>query len=347
MADNVRKIMIISDTNYKPVKMYLDQMPKLAKGFIRLGHDVRHLSYCGILSQLSLFKSRSLSSFFFKKKVDETLARFAKHYRPDIIYISFAKHLDRATVSLLRENAPSAVLVGMDGDPWPEREKGRIETATELDILMATNDGIFLDKYKQAGVKKCVFMPNMCDPDIDHRYQVDDTWKSDVLWTGAVQHTVGLADGDKTRQKVIDLLAQRPNVRIYGCMGRPKIEGLNYLYAISGARIGVNVNAYESVRFCHSDRLTQYLACGTLVMAKRFDGCDLLYKDKTHLCYFDEPAECMELIDWYLAHEDERKKIADSGMERCHTCFSSVRIAQCILDLAQTGQYKAPWGIFS
>jgi glycosyltransferase involved in cell wall biosynthesis len=341
--DKVLKILILSDSNYKPVKMYLDQMPKLAKGFIRLGHDVRHLSYCSILSQLSPFKSRSLSSFFFKKKVDETLARFAKHYKPDIVYISFAKHLDRATLSLLRETAPLAVFVGGDGDPWPEREKGRIETARELDILMATNNGRFLDEYRRAGVKKCVFMPNMCDPDIDRRYDVEEKWRCDVLWTGAVQHTVGLADGDQTRQKVIDLLAQRPNVRIYGCMGRPKIEGLNYLYAISGAKIGINVNAYESVRFCHSDRLTQYLACGTLVLAKRFDGCELLYKDKTHLRYFDEPAECMELIDWYLAHEDERKKIADSGMEHCHTCFNSVKIAGYILELIETGTYSAPW----
>jgi hypothetical protein len=343
----IRKILIISDTNYKPVKMYLDQMPKLAKGFIRLGHDVRHLSYCGILSQLSPFKSRSLSSFLYKRKTDEIIAKFAKHYKPDIIYISFAKHLDKVTILHLREAVPSATVIGGDGDPWPDREKGRIETALQLDILMATNDGAFLDKYRQAGVKKCVFMPNMCDPDIDYRYEVDQTWKSDVLWTGAAQHTVGLADGDKTRQQVIELLVQRPNVSVYGCLGRPKIEGINYLYAISGAKIGVNMNAYESVKLCHSDRLTQYLACGTLVMAKRFEGCNLLYQDKMHLRYFDQPAECMEMIDWYLAREDERRKIADSGMEHCHTCFNSVKIAGYILNLAETGQYKAPWGVFS
>lgn len=347
MPLNVRKILIISDTNYRPVKMYLDQMPKLTKGFIRLGHDVRHLSYCGILSQLSPFKSRSLSSFLYKKKVDEILARFAGHYKPDIIYISFAKHLDAVTLAMVREAASSAVLLGMDGDPWPEREPGRIETARGVDILLATNDGIFMDKYRQAGIKKCIFMPNMCDPDLDHRYEVDDKWKSDVLWTGAVQHSVGMTDGDQERQKVIDLLTERPNVRIYGCMGRPKIEGLNYLYAISGARIGVNVNAYESVRLCHSDRLTQYLACGTLVLAKRFEGCDLLYHDTKHLRYFNEPAECMELVDWYLSHENERKKIADSGMEHCHTCFNSVKIAGYILDLVEAGQYQAAWGKYS
>lgn len=347
MARQVRKILIISDTNYKPVKLYLDQMPKLTKGFIRLGHDVRHLSYCGLLSQLSPFKSRSLSSFIYKKKVDEILARFTSHYKPDIIYISFAKHLNAATLSLLREAAPAAVLIGMDGDPWPEREPGRIETAKGLDVLMATNDGIFIDQYRQAGINKCIFMPNMCDPDLDHRYEVDQKWKSNILWTGAVQHTVGLTDGDQGRQEIVHKLAQRSDAQIYGCLGRPKIEGMNYLYAISGARIGINVNAYESVRLCHSDRLTQYLACGTLVLAKRFEGCDLLYQDMKHLRYFEEPAECMDMAEWFLAHENERKKIADDGMEHCHTCFNSVRMAGYILELVQTGQYQAPWGKYS
>ena len=341
------KILIVSDTNYRPIKMYLDQMPKLAKGFIRLGHDVRHLSYCGIMSQLSPFKSRSLSGFLFKKKVDETLSRFAKNYRPDIVYISFAKHLDKVTISLLRQAAPSAVFVGGDGDPWPEREKGRIEIARELDILMATNNGSFLDEYRQAGVKKCVFMPNLCDPDIDRRYDVDEMWKSDMLWTGAIQHTVGLADGDKTRQDVISVLAQKPNVRIYGCLGRPKISGIDYLYAISGAKIGIAINAINSISLYHSDRFTHYTACGTMVLAKRVPDTERLMADKIHVRYFDTPQECADLTDWYLAHEDERKKIADSGMEHCHTCFNSVRIAQYILDLIDTGQYQSPWGVFS
>jgi hypothetical protein len=283
----------------------------------------------------------------FKRKTDEIIAKFAKHYKPDIIYVSFAKYLDGATLSLLRQAAPSAIFVGGDGDPWPQREAGRIETARGLDILMATNNGSFLDEYKQAGVKKCVFMPNMCDPDIDHRYPVEESWKSDVLWTGTIQHGVGLADGDRTRREVIDLLAQRPNVKIYGCMGQPKVEGLNYLYAISSAKIGIAINAINSISLYHSDRFTQYTAGGTMVLAKRVPDTECLMADKIHVRYFDTPGECLELVEWYLAHEDERKKIADSGMEHCHTCFNSVKIAQYIMDLADTGQYKAPWGVFS
>ena len=83
---------------------------------------------------------------------------------------------------------------------------------------------------------------------------------------------------------------------------------MDYLYAISGARIGVNVNAYESVKLCHSDRLTHYMVCGTFVLARKFEDCNLLFKDGQHLRYFDTIEEFFDLSKWYLEHKDERKK---------------------------------------
>lgn len=343
----VNKILIISDSNYKPIKMYLDQMPKLAKGFVRLGNDVRHLSYCGILSQLSPFKSRSLSSFIYKKKADELIAKYAKHYQPDIVYISFAKHLDSNTLNIIRNTVKSTVIIGCDGDPWPEREKGRIETACGLDFLMCTNNGSFLDSYRNAGVNKCVFMPNICDPDIDRKYEVENNWKSDILWTGTVQHASGISDGDKTREDVINLLEKKSNTKIYGCYSYSKIAGLEYFLAISGAKIGISINAINDISMYHSDRITHYLACGTMVLAKRVPDSEKLFEDRKHLRYFDEPQECMEMIDWYLKNESERQQIADQGMQHCHNNFNGTKIAQYILDLVNTGQYKAPWGVFS
>jgi len=187
----------------------------------------------------------------------------------------------------------------------------------------------------------------MCDPDIDHRYDVDEKWHCDILWTGVVQHTVGLDSGDTMREDVLGLFANRPGTKIYGCLGQPQIAGIDYLYAISGARIGISINAINSIHLYHSDRFTHYSACGTMVLAKRVPDTELLFEDKKHLRYFDEPQECMELADWYLAHENERKNIADSGMNYCHACFNSVKIAQYMLDLIDTGQYRAAWGIFS
>lgn len=336
-----KRIFIVADISSKPIKMFLNQMPKLAKGLIRLGHDTRIFSYCNALKQISPFKSKTLTSRFYKSKVDNLLADQIKNYKPDIVYVSFARVLDADTIEIMRQAAPDAVFIGGDGDPWPKLQPGRIETAKKLDILTATNDGQFLQDYKDAGVPLCVFMPNMCDPDIDNRYDVGPQWQTDILWTGTAKHHADISEN--FREKLVTELIERKNCSVYGCFGRPQIGGIDYLYAISGAKIGVNVNAYGPVKFCHSDRLTQYLACGTLVIAKRFDGCELLYKDNIHLRYFDTIEEFFELADYYLSHEDERKKIADAGMKHVHTEFNSVKIAGYILELIEEGTYSAPW----
>lgn len=339
--DKAKRIFIVADISYKAIKMFLDQMPKLAKGFIRLGHDVRLFSYCNALAAASPFKSKTLTAGFYKSKVDNILAAQIVNYMPDIVYVSFARVLDAQTVLRMREAAPNAVFIGGDGDPWPQHNKNRVETAKHLDIVTATNDGEFLNIYKDAGVSCCAFMPNMCDPDTDRRYEVSDKWRTDILWTGKAGHHAG---PDATlRADLVEELAKRPDCKLYGCRGRPKIAGIDYLHAISGARIGVNANSCKPVRLYSSDRLTHYLACGAFVLAERVPDGDLLFEDGNHLKYFAGVEEFFDLAQWYLQNEAERKKIADAGMKRAHEQFNSVKIAGYILDLIEKGDYDAPW----
>jgi len=324
--------------------MFLDQMPKLAKGFIRLGHDVRLFSYCSVLSQLSPLASKGFAARFYKSRVDKILAGQVKSYKPHVVYVSFARSLDERSVELMREAAPGTIFVGGDGDPWPKLQKDRrIETAKKLDILTATNDGQFLQDYRDAGVSQCVFMPNMCDPDTDRHYVVDDKWKTDVLWTGSIRHDPRRYPAENMRFEIIQRLAKMPNCSLYGCCGRPQIGGIDYFYAISGAKIGLCINADNTVRLYHSDRLTNYLASGVFVLAKRVPDSDLLFEDARHLRYFDSVEHFFELAEWYLSHETERKRIADAGMERAHKEFNCVKIAGYLLDIIENGICDAPW----
>ncbi len=340
-----KRILLVGDVNYNPVKMFLDQMHKLAKGFMRLGHDARIFSYSGALRQMSPLKSKEFSRFFFKARVDQLLARQIRNYEPNIVYVVFPKALDADTIKIARAARPDAVFIGFDGDPWPKLQGNRIDTAGRLDIVTATNDGQWLQDYRDAGVPLCAFIPNMCDPDVDRRYGLGRQWRTDILWTGKVSHHADTSD--TFREKLVTELTRRKGVSLYGCLGRPKIGGIDYLYAISGARIGVSVNAVNSVRLYYSDRLTHYLACGTMVLAKRVPDSELLFKDGVHLKYFETIDEFFELADYYLQHEEQRKKIADAGMHYCHEQFNSVRIAGYILDLVEKGDYSAPWTVNS
>jgi glycosyltransferase involved in cell wall biosynthesis len=338
-----KRILVISDMTHNPAKTFLDPARKLSKGFIKLGHDVSVFWYVNALFQASPIKSRTFASRFFKSKVDELLVANVRSYRPDIVFVCFPRVLDPVTVERTRQAAPDAVFIGLEGDPWPKLKSSRIEVAKSLDILFATNDGEFLQAYKNAGVLSCVFMPNACDPDVEYPYRVSDKWKSDILFTGKIEHLH--YPTEDMRPQIVGRLATMKNCAVHGCCGRPPIYGVDYFCAVSGARVAVSINAVNSVRLYHSDRLTHYLACGTFTLAKAVPDSDLLFEDGVHLKYFDTVDEFFELADWYLKHEKERERIAKAGLERAHTEFNCEKIAQYMLESIETGTYNAPWAV--
>jgi spore maturation protein CgeB len=334
---------MVSDLRLDAVQMFKNNPVKLAKGFIRLGHDVRQFSYFEMALGLSPVRNRTFAQLFSKNKTDEMLVKIIKNYKPDVIFVGFVRVLDALTIERMRKSAPNAVFIGLDVDAWPQLRPGRIETAKKLDILMATNNGQYLQTYRDAGVPKCVFMPNSCDPDVNHRYDIEDRWKSDILWTGLILHDSKRFPGEDLRYELVSRIAEMPNCAVYGSCGRPKVGGFDYLYAISGARIGLSINGDNNVAMYHSNRLTHYLSGGAFVLAKRVPDTDLLFKDKQHLRYFDTAEEFFDLADWFLKHESERKKIADAGMDWTHQQYNCVKIAGYMLDLIEKGTYDAPW----
>ncbi len=336
-----KRVLVVSALSYEPVKMFF-QARKLIKGFIRLGHDVMEFNHTRALREICPFKSNKIALKCYKQKVDALLAEQARYYEPEIVLLTFAKGMDKSSLELIRQQAPQAVLAGIDGDPWPRLQKGRIEVAKELDVLFVTNDGRWLQEYRDEGVKACYFMPNACDPDIEYRHPVTEEWKSNILWIGGLTHSAD--PGFVLRKEVIETLAKRGDSRIYGCCGRERIGGMDCIYAMSGAKIGVSINAYEGIRLCHSDRLIRLLSCGTFVLSNRFPDCERLYKEGKHLKYFGSLGEFLELVQWYLNHEAERKRIADAGMRLAHEQFNSTRIAGYMVDVIESGAYSAPWG---
>lgn len=334
------RIFFVNDTKDLDDRMLYADLRKRTKGFIRLGHDTQVFSYNTAFRLLSPFKSQSLSARFYKRRVDDLLVRQIGKYCPDVVHVAFAKHLDVETVIRMREAASGAFFLGLDVDLWPELHQNRIEAAKELDILLTTYDGRGIHAYRQAGVH-CVFMPNMCDPDIEHRYDVAEKWKSDILFTGRLRHKN--YPTEEWRAELVHKISERANGAVYGSCGRPFLGGIEYFYAISGAKIGLSINAANDIRLYHSDRFTHYLACGTLVLAKRVPDSDRLCEEGKHLRYFDTVEEFFDLADWYLHHEDERARIADAGMRRAHTEFNCERMAKYILDVVETGAYSAPW----
>ncbi len=341
-----RRIFVIADFKDESPRSVRIQPRMWIKGLLRLGCDVQRFSYRNIMTQFNPFSGKHFRRFaprFVKRRANDYLVKQIEQYYPDIVLVLSMKYLDEETIHAVRNAAPAAVLVGRDDDPFPERNTERLAIAREIGIVINTSCGRFLRAYKDAGVKCAAFIPNLCDPDIQYRYKVEEKWKADIIFTGKPEHT--RLDRNNERYNLVHRLSKFPNSKIYGAFGVPRVDGIDYFYAISGAKIGLSINIANNVRLYHSDRLINFLSCGTFVLSRRVPDTNLLFEDGVHLRYFDTADEFFELADWYLNHEQEREKIARSGIQKAHSDFNCEKMAQYMLDLVDTGTYTAPWAV--
>lgn len=336
-----KRIFVVANfKDERPWSIFMEER-RLVKALIRLGHDVQRFSYRNVMMQCSPFPSKRIAKHFAKKKADDLLLKQMEKYYPDIVFVLSMEGLDVESVIAIRSAAPNAVFIGRDGDPFPEKNLARTAIGKEMDIVIMPSAGRFLETYKDAGVASCAFIPFTCDPDIQYKYQVTDSWRTDITFLGTAEHSK--LDREEDRYYITKRLSEIPNAKVYGCFGRPKTEGIDCFYAISGAKIGLSINIANDVRLYHSDRFINIPACGTFALAKTVPGYELLFEDGVHLKYFDTADEFFELADWYLQHGQEREKIARAGMQRAHNEFNCEKIAKYILDLIETGTYNAPW----
>ena len=83
-------------------------------------------------------------------------------------------------------------------------------------------------------------------------------------------------------------------------------------------KINLNINRVH-IPTSFTQRHFDCKACGAFLLTdKRLMNNQIFVTEgkNKEIVEFSSKKECIELIDYYLIHEDERKKIADSGMDK-------------------------------
>lgn len=335
------KILIIADFHGDSPRFLLNNSRFFSKGFVRNGHDVRQFSYRETLLGLSPIRSKKWALKLAKKKTDRLLAELARHYQPDLVFITTFRLLDVDTIAQLKAEIGGAKVMCWYGDGPLDIEAGVAPIAQQCDWFLATSGGDILEEFRRLGVARCAFMPNPCDGDTEYPRAVDDRWRSDIVFTGKLKHK--RAGQDSTRWELINTLVEKKGMSVWGDMGKPRLEGQDYLNALCGAKMVLSINVYNDVRLYHSDRLIHCVSCGVFTLARHVPDSELLFEDGEHLRYFRTADECLELVDYYLGHDDERGRIAAAGREHAQAVFDCGRLAEHVIDLIEKGSYDAPF----
>jgi hypothetical protein len=163
-------------------------------------------------------------------------------------------------------------------------------------IFVAQRDHV--QRFEQLGFDHVSWLPLACDPQIHGPRMRPKTW--DIGFVGQVR--------SPERALRLALLAKRYRVNDYR-RSYPK-EQITEVY--SRSKIVFNTSLSGDLNM----RVFEAMASGALLITDHIgNGQDELFQAGTHLIEYDSDEELLELVDYYLAHDDEREQIAHAGCE--------------------------------
>jgi len=85
---------------------------------------------------------------------------------------------------------------------------------------------------------------------------------------------------------------------------------------VEQSKICLAATGLNPIEGCWSNRTARYMICGGFVLARYVPGMERTFgPDGENLAYWQEAADCVERIEYYLAHDDERAEIAARGQQ--------------------------------
>lgn len=280
-------------------------------------------------------------------EINRQVLQAARDFRPSLVWAEKQEYLRRDTLEAMR--AMGARLVHFTPDPYFSLDWKR--TPLMDDSIAAFDVLVYCKKYErvqyEALGRPLVYMPlGYCD-EVHRPLPSDDPrWACDVGFLGGWEprreqllHAVAAAgvrikiwggawdflrDGHWTprRQIVLSQLAGKDRFRyhrdpmIAASHQGGEVYADDYARALSGARIGLGFLR----RVCddqHTTRTFEIPACGSMLLADRTgEHCDF-FKEGKEAEFFSSESELLDKLDFYLANEPARARVAAAGLERC------------------------------
>lgn len=205
-----------------------------------------------------------------------------------------------------------------------------IKFGQQADIMYLTNRGE-ISKYREWGVN-AKFITGGCDPDAHRRVKTPGQfYQSDVAFIGK--------PNTPERVECMREVAKHFALKLWGS-GWDKF-GLNaaaknvyaseYRKICAGAKIILGWNIDSSVDLYFSNRTWYTLGCGGFLLTLSSPSLGELFGRGRELDWFESVEECCQKIEYYLNHDDKRRKIAKAGYDLAHGEYSYEKMVEKIL----------------
>ena len=330
------KLKILHITNFNERhngRLFYNTGKRLNNGFIRLGHSVLEFSDRDIVSYY-----RSISDLKGSKKLNKKLLEVISNYVPDILVLGHADLIKVETLKYIKKNYPNIkmcqwFLDRMDSN-WIKNKKRFLDKIDLMDISFCTTEPNSLNINKR---HKVLYMPNPVDESFEVLKNYENKFfNNDVFF--AMSHGVHrgiLKKGkfDERENFINNLIEMTPNIRfdLYGMNNIQPIWADDYLLAISQSKIGLNLSQGKPAKYYSSDRFSQLIGNGLLVMIDEKTKIGNFFKNDEIILY-KNLSDLSEKIIKYSNDSKARNVIAKKGRYKYFKYFNSTIIAEFIIN---------------
>jgi hypothetical protein len=235
-------------------------------------------------------------------------------FQPDFVLLT--RHAILAGTSTLR-----GVLEGRDRAFWyfDLEPRAAVLALARLAGRMYTTSLSQVSVFTSAGVPEVLFLPQGVDPEEDvpaPSARPDDQCDASFVGSGQYSH----------RYSVLRAVAAVARLQIHGTgwdeapsdlpTARRPVHGRRLAQVIRGAAISLGANALPAqdvARASASNRMWKVLGCGGFYLGQHVEDIDHFAADGRHCAWFRTSADAAELTRHYLAHPEERRRIAEAG----------------------------------
>jgi|LQYC01.1.fsa_nt_gi hypothetical protein len=246
----------------------------------------------------------------------------------DVIWLDKALTIFPKTIQLVKTLNHKTIIAGYSPDDMAGKHNQSRAFLDSLSLyhVFFTTKSYGVKELEDLGAHRVVFIGNAYDPHTHHPMQISPQEKQEL---GGPVGFIG--DYEKERALSMYYLAQHGiPVRIWGpnwarkcALKQPnlKIEGKplwgdDYTKAICSFDINL-VFLRKANRDLQTSRSIEIPACGDFMLAERTNENLELFEEGKEAEFFSSDEELLEKVRFYLAHPEERNRIAAAGRERC------------------------------
>ena len=331
-----KKLKILHVTNFNERhngRLFYNTGKRINNGFVRLEHSVLEFSDRDIVSYY-----RNLNDLNGSKRLNNKLLEVISNYVPDILILGHADLINIETLEYIKKNYPNIMMAQwfldrMDSN-WLNNKKRFLDKIDLMDASFCTTDPKSLNINKR---HKIFYLPNPVDKSFEtlENYKLK-YFNKDVFF--AMSHGVhrGVLKKGKFDQRetlINKLIKKTPNIRfdLYGMNGNQPIWADDYLLAISQSKIGLNLSQGRPAKYYSSDRFSQLIGNGLLVMIDEKTKIGNFF-NKDELVLYKNLSDLSEKIIKYSNDNKLRSKIAKKGRAKYFKYFNSTIIAEYIIN---------------